>query len=175
MKHKNNKRDSSNTDKKFITAVVVATALLIFGGVYLTSNMGGVSQIQANPEAKASVKETAHDWGEIGIDEGNVEKTFEIENMGSETLALSNVITSCMCTTAQLSFNGNESPLFGMHTKSAYVLELPPNETASLKVVFDPAYHGPSGLGPITRQVEVQTNDADRTKLNFSLTAYVVR
>jgi hypothetical protein len=102
--------------------------------------------------------------------DGIVTKEFEIKNTGNQTLKLFNVSTSCMCTTAK--FEGSPE-IFGMHTKSNSVKEVAPHQSTKLQVIFDPAFHGPSGIGPITRQVSVQTNDPDHTELDFTLTAMV--
>lgn len=167
-------------DKKLTMFIVGITAVILIGGIFLASKSGSGGEVKSSATSmdsntKAQVEETSYDWGEIGINDGNVEKVFKIKNTGSATLKLSNVLTSCMCTTAQLSLDGDTSPIFGMHSKSNYVLEVPSGKTAELKVIFDPAYHGPSGIGPITRQVEVATNDPATPKLNFMLTAVVRR
>lgn len=162
-------------DKKIIGVIIVVTVAFFVGGIYFASNTSNTAQMESDLEAKATISETSFGWGEIGIDDGNVEKTFEIKNEGTSPLVLTNIVTSCMCTTAQLSLEDRVSPVFGMHTKSAYKLEVPPQETAKLKVVFDPAFHGPDGVGPITRQVVVETNDSENAELNFMLTATVRR
>lgn len=163
-------------EKKFIGFIVLITAIALLGGVFLVSknNSGEVaSESTMSENAKSVVEETSYDWGEIGINDGNVEKIFKIKNDGTDTLKLSNVVTSCMCTTAQLSLGDKTSPTFGMHSKSSYVLDVPSGETAELKVIFDPAFHGPSGVGPINRQIKVETNDQSSPELNFMLTAMV--
>jgi hypothetical protein len=165
-------------EKKFIVFTVLITVLVLGVGIFLVSkdNAGQVASDSTMSEnARLVVEESSYDWGEIGIDDGNVEKTFNIKNEGSENLSLSDVVTSCMCTTAQLILGGETSPEFGMHSKSRYVMDVPPGETAQLKVVFDPAFHGPSGVGPITRQVEVKTNDQDNPEIMFILKALVSR
>ena len=159
-------------DKKFIFGIIFATIGLLVGAVVLASKMEEPS-VQANQNASVSVNEISYDWGEIGLNDGNVEKEFEIKNDGSEKLILTNVTTSCMCTTAQLSLGDQVSPVFGMHTKSDYKLEIPSGEVATLNVIFDPAFHGPSGVGPINRQIQVATNDSENQVLNFILTAVV--
>jgi len=163
--------------KKKTTGFLVLTALaFLVGAIFLVSknNNGEVaSQSTTNMNAKATAEETYHNWGEIGLNDGNVEKVFKIKNEGSEALRLYNVVTSCMCTTAQLILDDKSSPVFGMHSKSDYTLEVPSGETAELKVIFDPAFHGPSGVGPISRQVKVETNDQSSPELNFMLTAMV--
>jgi len=131
--------------------------------------------VATNAEAKVAVAATNYDWGTIGINNGKVEAVFAIKNEGTQPLRLFNISTSCMCTTAQLTLGDKSSPLFGMHANSGYVLEVPPAQAAQLKVVFDPALHGPSGTGTINRQVKVQTNDANQPELNFMLTATVTR
>lgn len=161
-------------DKKFILGVVAATVVFLGGGIFLAFKMAS-PQIQATVGAKASVSETSFDWGTINIDGGKVEKSFEIKNTGSQTLKLFGVKTSCDCTTAQLLMGNTISPVFGMHTESSYILDVPPGETANLKVIFDPAYHGPQGVGPAIRQITVSTNDPDNQRFNFMLTAMVTK
>jgi len=165
------------SEKRVMLAMAGATALVIVGGVWWSARSGAVEGVlsEASGDAKAQVTELTYDWGEISIDGGKVEKVFDIKNEGAGTLQLYNISTSCMCTTAQLLLGEARSPEFGMHSQSSYKMEVPAGETARLKVVFDPAFHGPSGVGPATRQIEVQTNDANQQKLIFVLTAMVRR
>jgi len=158
---------------KFIIVTFVAVIILLIPGVYLASTINSPAEVQINSEAKAVIDESTYNWGEIEINGGNVEKVFEITNAGNDSLILSNVETSCMCTTAQLILAGKDSPIFGMHSKSGYVFEVPSGKTAKLKIVFDPAFHGPSGVGSISRQIRVDTNDPLNPQLNFMLTAMV--
>lgn len=162
-------------EKKFAIAIAITSLVILSGGVVLALRLGKTAVVEANPGAQVGTSATAYDWGTIKIDAGNVETTFDLKNTGVQPLKLSNVSTSCMCTTAQLILGTTQSPSFGMHAKSSYILEVPPQETAKLKVVFDPAYHGPSGVGPITRQVTLQTNDPQKPELSFMLTAMVTR
>ena len=135
--------------------------------------LGTSASVEVNDQAKVSVTNTSYDWGEIGINDGDAEAVFEIKNDGSETVKLYNVTTSCACTSAQLLLNDKSSPLFGMHSKSGYVMEVPAGETAKLKVVFDPDFHGPNGVGAISRQITVATNDPNKAELTFWLSAVV--
>jgi len=162
-------------DKKLLISLISVTVGILIVGIFILTmpDQKTGNSIVATADAKVEVTEFTHDWGEIGINDGNVNREFSIKNGGSEPLSLYNVVTSCMCTTAKLSLDDDKSPEFGMHTKSSFVLEIPPQETARLKVVFDPAFHGPSGVGPISRQVKVVTNDPGNPELDFSLTAVV--
>ena len=150
-------------------AVIVGTAVLIGGGALVADKLDASSAIQPSADAKAAVGERSHSWGDIPISGGNKEASFTIANEGATPLRLFNVSTSCMCTTAQLTVGGKTSPAFGMHDSSRYVTEVPPGEAATLTVVFDPDFHGPQGIGAITRYVKVQTNDATQAELTFTL------
>lgn len=160
-------------NNKIILGLVLVTIVIITGAVFLLSGQEEKVEIDTSSKAKTTIDQSSYDWGEIGLNDGNVEKTFDIKNEGSENLKLFGVTTSCMCTTAQLILDDKSSPKFGMHDKSSYVLEVPPGETANLKVVFDPAFHGPSGVGPINRQITVATNDPNNPELKYMLTAVV--
>lgn len=163
---------SNNT---FIWVAISVAVALFIGGVVFWGDRGGEDNVSTVAGAKVSTNEQSHDWGKIPINDGNVTKQFNIANEGSEPLKLSNVNTSCMCTTAQLVRGSEKSPKFGMHGKSSYVMELMPGEQAQIEVVFDPAFHGSSGLGPITRQVVLNTSDPDHSRLQFSLRGIVVK
>lgn len=162
-------------DNKFVIGIVAVTLVLAVGLIWGVTKMSGQAEVASSTQVEAFVEQTNHDWGTISIDAGKVTVDFDIKNNGTEPLSLFNVATSCTCTTAQLKLGDAASPLFGMHTKSAYAMAVPPGETAQIQAVFDPAFHGPGGVGPISRQVTVQTNDAARPVLTFLLSANVVK
>lgn len=159
---------------KFTVGIIVVSIIALLGGATLLSkNESETKEVVQNANTEVSLNETSYDWGNVGINDGNVEHIFEIKNDGSEALVLTDVTTSCMCTTASLILGEDESPAFGMHQKSDYKMEIPAGETAKLKVIFDPAFHGPSGVGPINRTITVSTNNPDKPELKFMLTAMV--
>lgn len=158
-------------NNKFLIGIIVGTLLLLGGTVFLAGKMTESVTVEVAEGAKAEVAETAWNWGDIGINDGKVEREFEIKNVGSQVLKLFNIVTSCMCTTAM--FTDNDSQVFGMHAKSGYVKEIQPEASVKVRVVFDPLFHGPDGIGPITRQVTMMTNDADKAQITLMLTATV--
>lgn len=162
-------------ENKFIITIIAVTLFLLVGTILLAGKMSNSAVVSATTDAKAIAKSNSYDWGQIGISNGKAEATFDIENGGTTDLKLFNVTTSCACTTAQLITEKWESPLFGMHTKSDFVTSVASGKTAKLKVVFDPLFHGPNGLGPITRTVTVVTNDQNNPILTFDLSANVVK
>ena len=160
--------------KTVLIILGIVTFAILGMGVWLLSRPVGVA-VEKSDQAKSEVAEKNHDWGEIKINGGNAEKSFSIKNTGTGPLKLSGVSTSCMCTTAQVIIDGKGSPFFGMHQKSSWIGEVPAGKEAELKIVFDPAFHGPSGVGPMTRQIVVETNDKNNPKLEFVLKGNVVK
>jgi len=160
---------------KFIVGIVLATVLILGIAVFFGTRMGATPQVTADSQVSVSVDSNKYDWGAIDYDKGIVSKNFEIKNTSNTALKLYNVKTSCMCTTAQLKTPEVTSKKFGMHESSSDVVEVKPGETAELIVEFDPTFHGPSGVGPVTRTITMDTNDANNSKLTFNLTGNVVK
>ena len=161
-------------DKKIIIAGIILTFLLLSGGVLILSNTIP-SQISPSQNAKVVIDQKTYDWGTILYNGGNATKTFVIKSTGTDTLKLSNIKTSCTCTKAQVTIEGKSSPDFSMHSTSSWVGEVSPGKEANLTVIFDPTFHGPTGIGPIERLVSVETNDSSNPKLEFSLKGTVVK
>ena len=161
-------------DLYLIAMVLAGTVVLVGGGTYLFGTEELPADVAPSGDTKLVVENTNHSWGEIPINGGNVRAEFMIKNEGEAPLRLFDVSTSCTCTTAQLEINGKKSPEFSMHTKSGYVTEVPPGESAKLKIEFDPAFHGPQGVGAMTRQIRMKTNDAERQELMFTMDGVVI-
>ncbi|MCL5784921.1 MAG: DUF1573 domain-containing protein [Patescibacteria group bacterium] len=162
-------------EKKILIVFGLLTFLTLIVGVILLSKSSSPAQIVASKNAKASVDQKDFDWGNIPYGGGNVSKNFTIKNAGTDALKLTNIKTSCHCTQAQVNIDGSLSPYFGMNTVSSWVGEVQPGKEAILTVIFDPSYHGPSGIGPINRFVSVETNDPNNKTLEFNLTGTVVK
>lgn len=149
--------------------MIIAGAVLFLGKTETQQ-----PKVAAATNASLTTDSTSFDWGTIQLNAGKVSKTFTITNTGSETLKLYEISTSCMCTTAQVKIDGTASPLFAMHQKSGWLGEVAAGKSAELEVVFDPAFHGPQGVGDISRQITVKTNAESSSELMFNLTAKVV-
>ncbi len=162
---------------KLIITISILTLIILGLGVWLLTKPTSGSQLGTSVASggKAEVPVTEFDWGTIDYGGGDVTAEFDIANSGVAPLSVSEVSTSCMCTTAQVIINGQNSPFFGMHQKSSWIGRIPAGGQAKLKVVFDPAFHGPSGVGPVTRQIVMTTTDPDHPKLEFNLTGTVIK
>ncbi len=147
---------------KILLIGVILSIVIIGGGILLLSNYKpeqpitqGVLGLEVNPGS--------YDLGNIPINGGLVTREYEIKNVTDKTLKLKKIATSCMCTKAKVSLGEKETNLFGMEghgDKNPSVnLELPAGESAKVTAVFDPAAHGPQGIGAIDRSVYLTFSD----------------
>ena len=162
-------------NKKIIIIFSIATLLMLGGGIYFLSAGSAPVKINASQNAKVAFDEKTFDWGNIPINGGNATKTFTITNTGTDMLQLTGVKTSCTCTKAQISIDGKKSPYFSMHATSSWVGEVPQGSKAELTVIFDPAFHGPQGIGAFERLISLKTNDLENPEIEFSLKGVVIK
>jgi hypothetical protein len=102
--------------------------------------------------AKLSFSETLWDFGYVPKT-GRVVHTYQIKNVGEDTLIIAKVRTTCGCTSAPL-------------TKQ----RLAPDETADLDVVFNP---GKVKVGQTRKKVQVISNDPNNPFAEIQFTAKI--
>lgn len=112
-----------------------------------------------------------YDFGTISMAKGKVSKEFILENKTQGDIRIGDTYTSCMCTEVELKAGNKVLGPFGMQghgLSSGINLTVKPGEKLIAKVVFDPSAHGPSGVGPIERQVAINTSaGSEPAILNF--------
>jgi len=118
------------------------------------------------------ISPTNVDMGTISAANGKVQAHYKVTNTGENDLSISNMVSSCMCTTANLRINGRESPTFGMHNNVPWTGKIAPGETADLVVTFDPNFHA-NTRGEITRFVNFNTNDPSNPQQEVRLKTFV--
>jgi len=115
---------------------------------------------------------TKFNFGSIPMSGGKVTHRYWIKNAGTEPLLIRKMYTSCMCTTAALvKSSGKKFDPVGMpgHTPIPTINEpMNPKEEAIVEVVFDPAAHGPAGIGPIDRVVTIENSAGRPLELAFA-------
>ena len=114
---------------------------------------------------------SAYDFGTISMAKGVVKYDYEIENTLAIPVTITKLYTSCMCTKANLiTRTGTKGP-FGMpgHGLSVPTISeiVEPGDKFTVEAIFDPAAHGPSGIGRIERAVVLETSEGN-LELNFS-------
>jgi len=156
--------------------------ILVLGGVIIyaqpgpaTKSMTAVEMVRAdtaiNSAGRLTAADTKFSFGPISMARGKVTHRYPIKNAGTEPLLIRKIYTSCMCTTAALVKNGKKSDAYGMpgHTPIPTInVPINPQEEALVEVVFDPAAHGPAGVGPIERVVTLENNAGQPLELEFA-------
>lgn len=158
-----------------IVSVLLITTLLIVGVAYGFTKVSQKQIVPPTVGAQAEVDKTSVDWGQIQYNGGKVKAAYRITNNGTETLKLFGATTSCACTTGTITANSKVSPPFGMHAPMSNVIEVSPGKDAIVEALFDPAFHGPGGIGPISRTITIQTNDPSHQTLNLQASGVVVK
>ena len=149
-------------------------AVLIGGAVLIARPTDPVAQKPENQTAGGvlTAAETSFDFGAISMAKGKVTHAFEIVNSSDASVTITKIYTSCMCTEAILAIDGRRRGPFGMPGHGGFVPgireTLAPGARALVETTFDPAAHGPAGVGAITRAVTVETGRAAPLQLMFS-------
>jgi hypothetical protein len=99
---------------------------------------------------------TRFDFGDV-INGEIVEQEVAVKNVGGEDLYVSEVLTTCGCTTASI------EPRV-----------IPSGEVAALQVTFDSGAHGPYLEGEIIRRVILVTNDPDHFETTVDFVANII-
>jgi hypothetical protein len=130
----------------------------------------------AAPQRAGALKarEARFEFGPISMAGGKVSHRYWFRNESAAPVLVRQVYTSCMCTTATLVKGMRIIGSYGMpgHGPLPAVNEtLAPDEAAYVDVVFDPAAHGPAGLGFTERVVTIEPAGGEPLQVGF--TAYV--
>ena len=168
------------------TKVIVGAcvAVLVLGGLIIAAmpepgatkpaqsrSTASVSPASVSPAGALRARETNFNFGSISMAAGKVTHLYRFRNAGAEPIVLGKMYTSCMCTTAALvKSSGRKFAPVGMpgHTPIPALNEtMQPNEEAMVEVVFDPAAHGPAGIGPIDRVVTIENSAGQPLELAF--------
>lgn len=172
--------NTNQTARKMLYGLVaVSAAAVAFSAYRLQENTALPQAAHSSATAPAATSARAatlvslrptFEFGPISMAAGNVATTYLIRNSGEAPLNLNRIYTSCMCTSATLALPSGRQGPFGMPGHGgATVLsaQLAPGQTAALEVVFDPAAHGPAGLGRVERTVTVESKEAAPLELRF--------
>lgn len=162
---------------KTIIQVALIIIVLIAGLIWLTGKKIDNPATKTEKSDKASLLSldmTTFDFGPISMANGRVKHNFTLSNDSDSDVKINKMYTSCMCTEAGLIKDGKIIGPFGMpgHGILPSIDQvIKRGEKASVEVIFDPAAHGPAGVGPIVRNVIIET--ADNAKLTLEIKAQV--
>lgn len=154
-----------------IAFAVVLVALAIFKSQENVAKPRYDSPRQVAAPGPLSAPGAFFDFGNISMAAGKVTHRFRIRNTGDSAITINKMYTSCMCTVATLITLGGQKGPFGMPghgTFPAIAERIEPGGGAQVEVVFDPAAHGPAGIGPTDRTVTIATRENQVLELRFS-------
>lgn len=168
----NFRESSMNYNKN--TAISILISIIILAGIILYAKLSNQEPQSRNKSSRKLTRlEYSYDFGEISMSKGPVSHIFRVKNEGNEKLAVSKIYTSCMCTTAVLIKNDERYGPFGM---PGHGLVPPVNQSleagqeAQIDVSFDPAAHGPAGVGRVERSVFVNGENEQLSELKITAT-----
>lgn len=157
---------------KMITGAIVT--ILVFGGLIWAARPN--AQNTVTPSAKINnvltAVESSYDFGTISMAQGPVTHQFKIKNTGNEKITINKVYTSCMCTAATLMAGGKQFGPYGMlgHGANPEIDgAVNPDKEAIVSVAFDPAAHGPAGVGRIERTITLENDAGGAILLQFTV------
>ncbi len=167
-------------NKKTIYAVL--TLLFIGALIFVVLNNGADNtevKIPASSAGVLSVLNNNFNFEILEMKDGKVTHNFEVKNNGSEPVVITRAYTSCACTTATIvNFSGDKYGLFGMQGHKGLVLdtaiEIKPGESATVTAIYDPAAHGPKGVGKVKRIIYLDTNSTAKPQTQIVFEATVV-
>ncbi len=159
----------SSTLKKWLPAIVIVGGAIAF---VLLAQPAAVP-VNANRSGGALIAETpSYDFGALPLRSGIARTLYTVKNAGAESLVIKNVWTSCMCTEAMVRKGTFAMGPFGMPGHGgptrAISLSLSPGESADVEALFDPAAHGPAGVGPVARSIFLAADTGELLELSFT-------
>ena len=105
---------------------------------------------------RLSAESTLLQLGEV-VNGVVVERQVAVSNSGDAPLIVSEVLTTCGCTTATLE-----------------PMTLAPGESGVLRIAFDSGAHGPELTGPVMRRVILVSNDPAQPEATVDLQAVIL-
>lgn len=163
------------SDTKLIFGALIASVFIIVGASVVLSKDNGPKRENLGT-ATMTIDKKDEDFGSMKGDEERT-GTFTVTNAGNTTLRIWGVATSCDCTFASITINGEETGEFNMamHMSSSlknWIGEVSPGQTALLKATYKPKVMPVTG--PVSRQIRFSTNDPKNPEVEVSVTANVL-
>ncbi|MFH1193082.1 MAG: DUF1573 domain-containing protein [Candidatus Jorgensenbacteria bacterium] len=147
------------------TAIMLAGAAVLIVALFIVGKPGtapsGAVLSRAVAPGVLVATENRFDFGTVSMAAGKVTHTFVVKNGGAVPQPLTRFYTSCMCTEATLIQGEKRMGPVGMAGHSVvprWNLTFAPGEEVRVEVAFDPAAHGPAGIGAIAREVRLDSD-----------------
>lgn len=148
--------------------------MVVFAGLVWVarpdSDKSTISQLPSySPPLVADEKN--YDFGSISMAAGKVSHLFKVKNTRERPVVIEKVYTSCMCTTAVLMMENRRFGPFGMpgHGSIPRINQvINPGQEVLVEAIFNPAAHGPAGVGPIRRMLVLEEDTGQKVEMSFT-------
>ena len=144
------------SQKTIIIAVII---ILVIFGLATVGYFKAVPGVEHQTENRPQIELTPKTFNFNEIEYGSIaEHTFKVKNLGTETLEIKRIATSCACTSAEV---GKKI--------------LKPDEETNLKVIYNTGLMGdsPHAKGEQERIIYIKTNDPINPQVEVTIHAYV--
>ncbi len=156
------------------TIIGIIFGMLVLSGLIWVArpdSLDSVALSVGNTGALIVEEANNYDFGTISMAGGEVRHQFKIKNTSNEAVIINKIYTSCMCTVASLSTKSGQFGPFGMPGHGVVPgidQKIDSNEEATVEIVFNPAAHGPAGIGQIYRTITIENNAGQPVELQFA-------
>lgn len=162
---------------RVIRWIVLGIAGVVAIVLFVAANAGTPSA-SSSSDGRVVADHATYDFGQLSMANGTVTHRFELKNPSGTPVVLTKIVTSCMCTTAEVKDSGGAMlGRFGMPGhgggSAAANITVAPGAAVALDAVFDPAAHGPSGVGRANRSIMIETNSSATPRLELGFQALV--
>lgn len=155
------------------TIIGIVTAVFVLGGLIWIARPDSQNSTVLSTRSNGTLiveEGNNYDFGTISMAAGKVKHQFKIKNTSSEAVNIKKMYTSCMCTTATLTVRSKQFGPYGMPGHGAIPKinqSINSNEEVIVEIIFDPAAHGPAGVGRIQRTITIENNAGTPIELLF--------
>jgi hypothetical protein len=163
------------TQRNILYVLIAFTVIVVVLGIVVSQdNITASRPGSAGPVTAAGPlfsPQPFYDFGNVSMAAGKVSHKFRIRNAGETATTITKLYTSCMCTEATLITPAGRKGPFGMpgHGTMPSISErLAPGAEAQVEIVFDPAAHGPAGIGLTERIISIKSGPDQPLELRFS-------
>lgn len=120
------------------------------------------------------IQPLSYNLGKVSKNKGELELKVKVQNKGNEVLKITDLKTSCACTTVRLKTENFETPAFGVkEVKSEREANLAPQEEGELIIVTD-LNHPHVHLGQMLRIIDIKSNDPVYSLVKVEIEAEIV-
>jgi hypothetical protein len=158
-----------------VFGIAFVAILSLFALSFLTKSQSAPIITYTKTESqkpKVELPETYSDTGTSKVKD-TITRDFIVKNVGNKPLQLSNVNSNCGCTSAKIITGDKETKEYGMHKVSTEIIEVAPGTEITIRLIYRPFTMPVYGV--VFREVYIDTNDPDLSKIILRIKANIIK